>query len=300
MAADYYNTLGVSRDASEKDIRTAYRRLARQYHPDVNPGDPKAEARFKEINEAYQALSNAESRKKYDRFGDQWRQADQFTQPGGPSPFSWFTRARTRGRDTEPRGGFSSIFEEFLGRGPRVEESFGREQVEVPVTITLEEAFAGATRTVQIPADPFSGAPGRKLEVKIPRGARSGARVHISAPASGGPAVELYLKVTVTPHKTFERNADDLLTDVDVALVDAVLGSEVEVPTIEGKRVVLKIPPETQNGRVFRLRGKGMPKSGRSASGHGDELVTVRVLLPTGLSDEERELFERLRESGKR
>ncbi len=302
MAKSYYETLGVSRDASEKDVRSAYRRLARKYHPDVNRGDKNAESRFKEINAAYQVLADAENRKKYDRFGENWRHADQFSRAGagGPSPFTWFGRARRRGpgrneAQASAPGGFGDLLGDLFGT--RTSASFGgfaAQPVDVPITVTLEEAYAGAKRMVQTAADPFSGEAGRRLEVTIPAGVASGSRVHIGAPGPGGAPLDLYLSVTVAPHARFERKGNDLLTQVSVPLADAVLGGEVEVSTITGAKVALKLPPETQNGRVFRLRGKGMPK-GR-AGGHGDLLATVKVVLPTDLNDEQRELFERLRE----
>ncbi|MCH8199789.1 MAG: DnaJ domain-containing protein [Chloroflexi bacterium] len=304
MAKSYYDTLGVPRDASEKDVRSAYRRLARKYHPDVNRGDKGAESRFKEINEAYQVLADAEDRKKYDRFGENWRHADQFARAGagGPSPFTWFGRARRRGpgRGEAQRSapsGFGDLLGDLFGTRTRTGSGgFAAQPVDVPITITLEEAYAGAKRMVQTASDPFSGEAGRRLEVTIPAGVASGSRVHIGAPAPGGAPLDIYLSVTVAPHPRFERKGNDLLTQVSVPLADAVLGGEVEVSTITGAKVALKLPPETQNGRVFRLRGKGMPKG--KSGGHGDLLAMVKVVLPTNLSDEQRELFERLREQG--
>ena len=308
MAKSYYDTLGVPRDASEKDVRSAYRRLARQYHPDVNRGDKGAESRFKEINEAYQVLADPENRKKYDRFGENWRHADQFARAGGQgsSPFTWFGRARRRGpgrsgtQESSP-GGFGDLLGDLFGSRARPDSrssfgGFAAQPVDLPITVTLEEAYAGAKRMVQTAPDPLSGEAGRRLEVTIPAGVASGSRVHVSAPASGGAPLDLYLSVTVAPHARFERKGNDLLSQVSVPLADAVLGGEVEVGTITGAKVALKLPPETQNGRVFRLRGKGMPK-GRGG-GHGDLLATVKVVLPTNLSDEQRELFQQLRELG--
>ena len=303
MAKSYYDTLGVPRDASEKDVRSAYRRLARRYHPDVNRGDKGAESRFKEINEAYQVLADSESRKKYDRFGENWRRADQFTRAGGEgaSPFTWFGRARRRapgrsGTQEPGYGGLGDLFGDLFGTRSRASsrEFAAQRQVDLPITVTLEEAYAGAKRMVQTAPDPFSGEAGRRLEVTIPAGVASGSRVHVGAPAQNGAPLDLYLTVTVAPHARFERKGSDLLTQVSVPLVDAVLGGEVEVGTITGAKVALKLPPETQNGRVFRLRGKGMPKG--KTGGHGDLLATVKVVLPTALSGEQRALFEHLRQ----
>ena len=283
MARDYYDVLGISRSASDKEVRQAYRRLARQYHPDVNRGDKDAETRFKEINEAYQVLSNPDSRKKYDRFGSDWRHADQFQSAAGESAYSWlFGSAGPGGR----RRGARTPFDEF--GGPR--------ERQVPVTISLEEAYKGATRNVQVSADPLSGAPGRRLEVKVPPGVDTGSRVHVGPRGQGrrGEA-DLYLVVTVTPHPRFQRQENDLQATVTVPVVDAVLGGEVDVPTIKGKHVSLKLPPETQDGRTFRLRGQGMPRL-KAPDQHGDLLVAVHVRLPDNLSDEERTAYGRLRE----
>ena len=304
MAGDYYETLGVSRSASEREIRTAFRRLARRHHPDVNPGDKDAEARFKEINEAHQVLSDPESRKKYDRYGANWKYADQAGAGAGPSPFTWFTRAQNRREPTGAGfGGIEDLFGNLFGgqTAPGGENLFGGTRYDVPTTISLEEAYTGTKRSVQLPPG-ASGAAGKRLEVSIPAGVESGSRVHVSVDgaASGGrrgARADVNVLVTVSPHPVFTRDGADLRLTADAPLVDAVLGGEIRAPLITGKSVALKIPPETQNGRVFRLTGKGMPR--RSGSGHGDLLVTVRVVLPTGLTDDQRALFERLRESGK-
>ena len=304
MAKNYYEMLGVPKGSSEKEIRSAYRRLARKHHPDLNHGDPKAEARFKEINEAYQVLSDEKSRKKYDRYGDRWRNADQFEHAGdaGSTPFTWFNRARS-GRSGRASGGFGDIFGDIFSGGTRVtfedltgDQAATTKRAEVSVTITLDEAYTGTNRTVQTQADSFSGRPGARLEVSIPAGVQSGSKVHVDATKAGGGGVDLFLRVAVSPHKRFERKGDDLLIVVEVPLADAVLGGEVEVPTITGKRVALKVPSETQNGRVLRLKGKGMPRKRGAATSHGDLLAAVKVVLPSGLTEEQRELFERLRE----
>jgi DnaJ-class molecular chaperone len=305
MAKSYYDILGVSRDAREREIRSAYRKLAREHHPDVNRGDSGAEARFKEINEAYQVLSDAENRKKYDRHGANWRQAGDFERAGnaGPSPFSWFNRARRGGASSsrsESYGSFGDVLSDLLGGrgggGVSVEDLPRTQRVEAPVTVTLEEAYGGAKRMIEAPADPFSGAPSRRLEVTIPAGVSSGSRVHVGAPDGAGGSLDLYLKITIARHRTFERKGDDLLVTVEVPLVDAVLGGEAEVPTITVKKVALKVPPETPNGKVFRLKGKGMPRKHGGSGSHGDLLVTVKAELPSNLDDEQRRLFERLRE----
>ena len=303
MARSYYEVLGVGKEASEKEVRTAYRRLARQYHPDVNPGDPDAEAHFKEINEAHQVLSDGESRKQYDRHGAGWRQAGaEWSGNAGAPPFTWFSQA-SKGRGRQRRstetgfGSLSDLFGDAFVGGVNVEDLRRPERVDVPVTVTLEEAYSGASRMVQTAPDPRTGDPGRRLEVTIPPGVRSGSRVHVTARDRENAPFDLYLQVTVSPHRTFERKGDDLSVSVETPLAVAMLGGEVEAPTITARKVALTIPPETQNGRVFRLKGKGMPrKQGAGAAANGDLLVSIRVTLPAGLTDEERELFQRLRE----
>jgi len=320
---NYYDILGVSRNASDKQIRQAYRRLARRHHPDVNPGDKQAEERFKEINRAYEALSDPEKRRKYDRYGEQWEQAEAFEKArrAGGAEGTWFGQTFDLGdlfgRATRGRGGpFESMFESFLGRrGPTRGQN-----VEYATEVTLEEAFRGTTRRIGLQSEEACGTCGgsgqiagavchvcqgagavlrpKRLEVKIPAGVREGSRVRIAGEGrpgvGGGPRGDLYVVVRVRPHPKFERRGDDLTTEVAVPLEDAVLGGEVEVPTLSGSRVALKIPALTQNGRLFRLSGLGMPRL--EGKGKGDLLARVRVILPEKLSDRERELFERLRE----
>lgn len=291
MTNDYYETLGVARSASEKEIRSAYRRLARQRHPDVNQGDESAEAEFKKINEAYRTLSDPDSRKKYDRFGANWRHAEQFqTDPrarAGAPPFTFFRSAQ--GGAGGPRvvefdaGEFGGDFEDFWSGARSAGRRRGRQPApDAPAAVTLEEAYAGTTRVAQSPG-------GKRLEVRIPPGVKSGERVRVNA--EGG---AFALLVTVAPHPDFERDGDDLRFSARVPMLDAVLGGEAAVPTLDGKRVAVTIPPGTQNGRVIRLRGKGMPKRG---GGYGDLLVAVTAVLPTELSGEQRALFERLRDA---
>lgn len=291
MTNDYYETLGVARSASEKEIRSAYRRLARQRHPDVNQGDERAEAEFKKINEAYRTLSDPDSRKKYDRFGANWRHAEQFqTDPranAGAPPFTFFRSAQ--GGAGGPRvvefdvGEFGGDFEDFWSGARGAGRRRGRQPApDAPAAVTLEEAYAGTTRVAQSPG-------GKRLEVRIPPGVKSGERVRVNA--EGG---AFALLVTVAPHPDFERDGDDIRFSARVPMLDAVLGGEAAVPTLDGKRVAVTIPPGTQNGRVIRLRGKGMPKRG---GGYGDLLVAVTAVLPTELSGEQRALFERLRDA---
>ena len=281
---DYYSILGVNRSASEREIKQAYRRLARRYHPDVNPGDKSAEEKFKQINEAYEVLSDKEKRQKYDQFGDQWQYADQFARTGWQQAPGWdFGGGGTRIYFGE--GDFDSLFDDLLGgfRFSRGQTKPRRGQsIEYPVEVTLEEAYRGTTRTL-------SFADGKRLEVKVPPGVRNGSRVRLAGKGSQGG--DLYLLISVKPHRLFERRGDDLYVVVSVPLVVAMLGGEVQVPTLKGK-LALKIPPETQNGRTFRLAGQGMPHLGNSS--RGDLLAKVGVVLPTKLSAKEKELFKQL------
>ncbi len=321
-AKSYYDILGVAKKATAKEIKQAYRKLARKHHPDVNPGDKAAEAKFKEINEAYEVISDAEKRKKYDRFGDKWQHADQFTQGGrqqpswdfsgggGRTPFHFEDLGGTGG------GGFGDVFESILGGfgGRRSRRPQRGRDLEYSVEVTLEEAYHGAARLLETQSEepcsscrgegcPSCGGVGRiikpkRLEVKIPPGVRDGSRVRIAGKGgpgySGGTAGDLYLLTSVKPHKVFRREGDNLHVEIKVPLLDAVLGSEVHVPTIGGKKLALKIPAETQNGKVFRLAGQGMPKLGGSGK-KGDLLAETNVLLPTELSDKEKELFQELK-----
>ncbi len=320
-AKDYYGLLGVSRDASEKELKQAFRRLARKHHPDVNPGDKSAETKFKEINEAYEVLSDKKKRTKYDRFGDQWQYGDQFARAGGQqSPF--------RGSDFGDfaQGGsafhFDSLLDELLrgNRGATYTRSRARPRrgrdIKHPLEVTLEEAYHGTSRILSlevrepctachgsgriqnIPCSVCRGAGAvpriKRLEVKIPAGVKSGSRVRIAGegePGYGGAKGNLYLVISVKPHQLFERRGDDLYVSASVPLVSAVLGGEILIPTLKGK-LALKIPPETQNGKTFRLAGQGMPHLGKSS--RGSLIARVNVVLPTNLSPEEKELFEKL------
>ncbi|MBF6600535.1 MAG: J domain-containing protein [Dehalococcoidia bacterium] len=329
MAKDFYDVLGVRRGASEKEVRAAYRKLARKHHPDVNPGDKGAEARFKEINQANEVLSDADKRAKYDKYGDRWEYADQIEEAqrqrgqryaGGNANGATY---QDFDFDINDLGDLGSVFGSIFRRGGSSTGTASRRGADVqqPVEVTLEEAFHGTSRMLEMIATeacPTCGGSGeiagatchtcrgtgmvqrpRRLEVKIPAGVATASKVRIAREgtpgAGGGQNGDLLLVISVHPHNRFERKGDDLYEDVDVPVTTAVLGGEAEVPTMTA-RVMLKIPPLTQNGRAFKLSGLGMPHLGRD--GKGDLYARVRVRLPDQLDDRQRQAFEQLKEAG--
>lgn len=279
---DYYKVLGVESDASQTEIKKAYRRLARQYHPDRNPGNEAAEEKFKGINEAYEVLGNEEKRKDYD--ADRHRRASGFR--------SWSQRA---GRQAT---GFEDIFDGVFNRY-RSQQSTSRTttqprpqpqdlDIEQPVDVTLREAYTGTNRLITLNMDQF--------EVTIPPGVRTGSKVRVRGKGKrdlSGQRGDLYLRVTVLEDPKFKREGSHLVVEVPVSLYTAVLGGEVRVPTLDGA-VILKIPPGTSGGQRLRLRGKGMPRL-KNPEQFGDLFAEIEVRVPKGLSARERELFETLR-----
>jgi curved DNA-binding protein len=323
---DYYQTLGIPKTAPAKEIKQAYRKLARKFHPDVNPGDKASETRFKEINEAYEVLGDPEKRRKYDELGANWRLYEQAQQQGhawpGGSPFGGGGGVGEGGAWTINMGGpggyrtmteeemhdlfgnedpFSDFFKTFFGgnaaeggrarqtRAPRSQK--GRD-IEHEVELTLEEAFHGAMRRISIK----QGGHARSVDVRIPAGVKDGSRVRAAgegeAGANGGIAGDLYLRVRLKPHPVFERRGNDLHAKVAVSVTTAVLGGEALVPTITGS-VRLKIPETTQSGQVFRLKGHGMPAVGKPDD-RGDLYATIDVQLPRSLTKDQRQHYEAL------
>ncbi|GAC1435213.1 MAG: DnaJ C-terminal domain-containing protein [Ktedonobacteraceae bacterium] len=317
---DYYTILGVDKHANQKEIQKAYRKLARKYHPDVNPGDKAAEEQFKEINEANEVLTDPEKRKKYDEMRNYYQQygywpgaagqgagaargTDGFRDGnyhyytvneedlgdlfGGQSPFSDFF-------DTYFRSGFSSGNEGSsrysTGGGHRKRATRGQD-VESDIEVPLSEAYRGTRRTFELTeADGTT----RRLEVTIPAGVEEGARIRLAGQGRQGTEGrgDLYLRVHIPPDSRFTREGATLRTVVEVPLVDALLGGEAQVVTPDGRRLLLHIPAETQSGRSFRLQGQGMPQQRGHTDTRGDLYAEVKVILPTHLTSEQRRLFE--------
>jgi DnaJ-class molecular chaperone len=334
---DYYKVLGVTKEATSDEVKKAFRKLARKYHPDVNPGDKKSEEKFKEINEAYEVLADPDKRKKYDTLGPNWQEqfGPQFNQFNRRTSYGPGTRQTYR---TAPNmdfdggtTGFSDFFETLFGRASTgsmggtstrsTQDSFRKrvgENIEQPVEVTLTEAYMGASRTFNIQSTEVcpvchgtgdignracatcSGqgtiAKTKRLQVKIPAGVDNGSKIRVANEGQpgigGGPRGDLYLVISVKADPLFERKGDDLSVDIDVDLVTAMLGGEVPVPLPDGRKLALTIPPETQNGRLFRLSGKGMPHL--REEGQGTLFARVKVVLPMQLTPDERELFEQL------
>ena len=290
MAKDYYSVLGVSRTANEKEIKKAFRKLAKQYHPDTNPNDPQAETKFKELNEAYEVLSDPQKRAQYDRFG-----SAAFGNNGsstrysnvdiGDTPFADILEGLFGGR-----GGFGRSGGTGATRTQQSRPVKGRD-FEQQVTISLQEAYQGASRVVT------KGS--RSITVNIPAGARTGTKVRLAGEGDsgvyGGPPGDLYLVVEVAPDATFTREGDDLQVEMKVDMFTALLGGEVEVPTLAG-RVKLSVPPGTQSGRKFRLSGKGMPRLKHKGE-YGNLYAQVMITIPERLNAQQRRLVEQLRES---
>ena len=314
MALDFYQTLGVPKDASEKEISSAYRRLARQYHPDVTGGDKSAEDRFKQINAAHDVLSDPERRQAYNKWGDQWEHAEQLEEMQRQrGAFGGFGGPSFGGSPAGNRGGvhfdfgdqfgdsvdlgdlFGNLFSSQGAAGPMSRQPARGRDIEHTINVSLREAFHGTTRTLQ------RGAGGARLEVTIPPGVRDSQRIKFTGKGEalhGGENGDLYLIVHVDDDPIFERRGDDLLVPVDVPITTAALGGEVAVRALGGSgRLALRIPAGTQNGRIFRLARQGMPRSTRSQDdGRGDILAEVRLRMPEPLSTEQTELFRQLRD----
>src|SRR5882724_15058 len=336
---DYYEVLDVSRSASEDEIKKSYRKLARKFHPDLNPGDKTAEERFKELQEAYDVLSDTENRKLYDQYGENWRAVKQ---GGGAPPPGWEGFRTSGGAGTRPGGragaggagfggfdfgGFRTtgdfdIFEEMFGRaGGRTRRSNRGEDVEAELELSLDEAHRGVRRTLQLQVAevcqtcngtgvkddkpcPTCGGAGQVLktktvEVNVPAGVRDGSTIRLAglggAGANGAQPGDLYLHIRLRPHRLFTVRGDDLELELPVAPWEAVLGTRVEVPTIDGQ-VEMTITAGAQSGQRLRLRQQGLNKR---RDGRGDLYVRLKVVVPKQVSDEERRLYEELRRTSR-
>ena len=317
---DYYQLLGVARNASEKDIKQAFRKLARKHHPDVNPGDLGAEQKFKEINEAHEVLSDPDKRRKYDQLGANWKQYEQYARPrtggpGGPGAPGGFGGGGFNVEfESGEGGGFSDFFRTFFGGGVDIDDLFGQaggsyrgtrrgvrrgreaqgfgqpplqpgRDVTAQIEVTLEEAFHGTVKRLTLD--------GQSIDVRLKKGVKDGSKVRVAGkgePGAAGPG-DLYLDVKMRPHHIYRREGDDLYVDVPVTFAEAALGAEIEVPTMFGK-VGIKVPAGSQNGRLLRLKGKGMPKL--KDTDEGDLFAKLTVVVPKKLNEREQELVKEL------
>ncbi|MBU6453026.1 MAG: J domain-containing protein [Cyanobacteria bacterium REEB67] len=322
---DYYQVLGVAKTATDQEIKSAYRKMARKYHPDTNKGDPTAEDRIKEINEAYEVLKDQDKRQKYDQLGSNWKAGDQFKPPPDYSGFSFDFGNMGGGGSRGNAGGmgnmggmggasFSDFFETLFGqtfgtpggggpggRGPQpgagaaAGAAAARKRSldqEADIELVVEELAQGARRTLQVTAQ---GGKSKTIEVKIPKGMRAGKKVRVPGEGAtipgGSEKGDLYLRIKVKPHKTFTIDGDNLVCELSISPAQAVVGSEVSVSTIEGP-VTIKVPAGTQNGRMLRLKGKGLPTVDNKVT--GDLLVRTRIAIPTTVSEKEKALYEQL------
>lgn len=295
---DYYTILGVDRGSTAETIRKAYRKLARKYHPDLNPNDKEAERKFKEINEANEVLSDPDSRKKYDKYGDQWKHADQIeaaqreraSAGGGPfqggEPFSGRTGGSSRGDEQDLNDIFGSMF-----GGARSKMRFRGQDYQAELHLDLREAAKTEKRTLTVN--------GRPIRLTIPAGVENGQTIRIKGHGgpgmNEGPAGDLLITFNIAPDPVFKREGSNLYHAVDLPLYTAVLGGELMVPTLDGQ-VKVTVKPETQNGTVVRLKGKGLPKYKQEGQ-RGDLLVTYSVKVPVYLTDKQKELFRQLRDT---
>ncbi|MBE9138121.1 J domain-containing protein [Nodosilinea sp. LEGE 07088] len=298
---DYYAVLGVSRTATTDDIKQAFRKLARKYHPDVNPGDKAAEAKFKEVSEAYEVLSDADKRQKYDQYGQYWQQANRASPYGSPGDVGGF--------DFSNYGSFDEFINELLGRfatsGPSGRSSpygsrpsgpgFGYDpgagqsfDQEAAMRLTFSEAFHGTEKRLRIGSD--------SVDVRIPPGAKQGSKIRLKGkgplnPYNKQPA-DIYLVVQLDAHSFFKLEGDGLTAEIPIAPDEAVLGGKIEVPTPDGS-VTMNLPAGVKSGQTLRLRGKGWPNP---RGDRGDLLITVVITPPSHLSDGERQLYEQIRD----
>ncbi len=301
---DYYDILGVTRSATEKEIKSAFRKLARKYHPDTNRGNKEAEDKFKEINEAYEVLGDKEKRSRYDTLGNNFRSGSDFTPPPGFDFNFDFKKGFTQTQESPFSDFFELLFgEAFKGRSSPFQETYTHtysrpqtkrkgEDHSINLELTIEEAYKGTTRKIDIS---IPGSQPKRLEVKIPPNVRENSKIRMAGEGlpgkNGGSPGDLYLIVKLRTHPFYKIEGDDINSDILVSPSDAVLGTEIEVPTLDGP-VKMVIPPGTQNDKVLRLRGKGLPY--QKKDGRGDHFIKVKINIPTVITEEERKLYKEL------
>jgi curved DNA-binding protein len=310
---DYYQSLGVTRTASDVEIKKAFRKLAREFHPDVAKDKKRAEEKFKEINEAYEVLSDPDKRKKYDELGANWKSGAEFRPPPGWENYSGGRAQRGAGGGAQDfefefgGTGFSDFFEQLFGsrkrggaggfgrRGNFAEDEFGGRgrDIEGDIMVTLEEATRGAVRTVNVRHNDGRAVRTETHQVKIPPGVTEGQKLRLAGRGEAGG--DLYLRVRLARHPDFEVDDHNLIYEAELAPWEAVLGAEISVPTLDG-RVKIKISPGTQSGQKLRVRGRGLPQRGGT---NGDLIVVARVEVPAKISDAERKLWEQLARESK-
>lgn len=287
---DYYKVLGVDKNASDEDIKKAYRKLARKMHPDLNPNDKEAHKKFQEINEANEVLSDPEKRKKYDQYGKDWKHADQFEQQRNQQQGRQYHYQPGESFGGDDEGDFSSFFESLFGnrRGSR-QSKFRGQDYNAELQLTLTEAMTTHPKVLTVN--------GKNVRITIPAGVENGQVIKLKgygAPGvNGGPAGDLYITFNIMPHPSFKRSGNDLHTTATIDLYTALLGGDTTIETLTGK-VKLKVNAETQNGTKTRLKGKGFPVYKKEGE-FGDLYITYEIKLPTNLSEKEKELFTELR-----
>jgi curved DNA-binding protein len=294
MFIDYYNTLGVNKNATEKEIKSAYRKLARKFHPDLNPNDKDAKKKFQDINEANEVLSDPEKRKKYDQYGKDWKHAEEFKNAGQyheqASDFHGQSYSGTQ-NDGEFSDFFESLFGGFKNTGRSRQIKFRGEDYNAELHLDLIDAYETHQQTLTVN--------GKKIRITIPAGIENGQTIKIAGHGgqgiNGGPNGDLYITFLIANNPKFKRLGNDLNTKADLDLYTAILGGEITIDTLDGK-VKLKVKPETQNGSKIKLKGKGFPVY-KSKDKFGDLYVTYMIKIPTDLTEKQRKLFSELSKS---
>jgi curved DNA-binding protein len=290
---DYYKLLGIEKSATQKDVKSAYRKLARKYHPDLNPNDKDAKRKFQQINEANEVLSDPEKRKKYDQYGKDWQHSDQFEQQ---NQYRQQNTGQKKYSQTQSGEDFSDFFESLFGGGASGfgktrQAKFRGEDFNAELQLDLEDAFTTHKRTLNVN--------GAKIRITIPAGIENGQTIKIPGHGgkgiNGGPDGDLYITFSITDHARFKRLGNDLYATVDLDLFKAVLGGEITIDTLNGK-VKLKVKPETQTGSKVKLKNKGFPAYKKEGL-YGDLFITYNIKIPTNLTEKQLELFRQLSQS---